>query len=137
MKTKHIAIERNLLDIGDIEEALSAFFKRTVSIGDVECTLAHCVPLDTETPSGAYLDFKVENDGNESPNLVWNEKKEDYDIGDDTCSSFELFWDEEKNGHYLNGKRLSLDEPWLPKEEIFSFDVSAFKSFKEWTDSSD
>ena len=52
MTTKHIAIERNLLDIGDVEEALSAFFKRKTSIGDVECTLAHCVPLDTETPYG-------------------------------------------------------------------------------------
>lgn len=116
MTTKRIAIERNLLDIGDIETSLSARFKRPVSVGEAKCTLAHCVPLDTETPSGAYLIFRV---------------------GKSEFDSFDLFWDKENEGHYLNGKRLSFDEPWLPKEEIFSFDVSAFKDFDEWTDSSD
>ena len=58
-------------------------------------------------------------------------------IGAESCDSFDLFWDDEKDGHYLNGTRLCLDEPWLPVEEIFNFDVSAFKSFDSWTDSSD
>ena len=58
-------------------------------------------------------------------------------VGEDYIDSFDLFFDDELNGHYLNDKRLCLDEPWLPVEEIFNFDVSAFKSFDSWTDSSD
>lgn len=30
----------------------------------------------------------------------------------------------------LKCKKLSLSEPWIPVEEIFGFDVSAFKSFE-------
>ena len=58
-------------------------------------------------------------------------------IEDDSCDSFDLFWNDDLTGHYLDGKRLCLDEPWLPVEEIFNFDISVFKSFDSWTDSSD
>jgi len=49
------------------------------------------------------------------------------------------FWSEEyaEEGHYWKGKRLSIDEPWLPVEEIFNFSTDDFKSFESWVDNSD
>ena len=113
---KNVTKELNLLDVEDIESALSDYFEKKVTISEVICTLTHFIPLDTQEPCGACLDFQ---------------------IGDDSCDSFDLFYDEDLNGHYLNGKRLSLDEPWLPEEEIFAFDVSMFKSFESAVDTSD
>ena len=103
----------NLLDIADIESALSDQLEREVTISEVECNLIYSIPPCGE-PGGAYLEFQV---------------------GDDSCDSFDLFVD--LDGHFLNGERLSLDEPWVPKEEIFNFDVNLFKAFKSWVDSSD
>lgn len=113
---KTIVKEINLLDIEDIEEAISSHLGKKVSISDVDCSLAYCIPCDTEEPSGMYIAFT---------------------IGDKSLDSFDLFWDDDKGCHCLNGKRLCLDEPWLPVEEVFHFDTSAFKSFDSWTDSSD
>ena len=113
---KTIMKELNLLDIEDIEQAISKHFDQKVAVSEVECTLVYCIPVDSREPNGAYLDFT---------------------IGEDSCDSFDVLYDDELNGHYLNGKRLSLDEPWLPAEEIFNFDVSAFKSFETFIDGSD
>lgn len=60
-----------------------------------------------------------------------------FTIGDKSLDSFDLFWDDDISGHYLNGTKLALDELWLPTNEVFNFDTSAFKSFDSWTDSSD
>ena len=111
-----ITKELNLLDIADIEAALSAYLDRSVTISQVECTLVRMIPADTEEPEGAYLEFRV---------------------GDDECDSIDLFCEEDGDEHCLKGKRLSLDEPWVPAEEIFHFDVSAFKAFDSWVDNSD
>ena len=113
---KTITKEINLLDIEDIEQALSEHLGRKVAISEVGCTLVYCIPMDTEEPNGAYLEFQV---------------------GSDECSSFDVLYSEDEGAHCWQGKKLALDEPWLPVEEIFNFDVSAFKSFDSWTDSSD
>ena len=113
---KTITKELNLLDIEDIERAISAHLGREVKIQEVECTLTHCIPADTLEPGGAFLDFVV---------------------GDECFDSFDLFMGEESDGHYLDGKLLSLDAQWASTEEIFSFDVSAFKSFESLIDGSD
>ncbi len=111
-----ITKEFNLLDIEDIEQALSEHFDKNVSISEVSCSLVYYIPCDTEEPSGMSLDFSV--DGM-------------------YCDSYELFKDPNEWGHKLNGKPLSLDENWLPVEEILNFDVSVFKSFDSYTDNSD
>lgn len=118
MKKMVITKELNLLDIEDIEQALSEYLGIDVSIDQVKCSLAHCIPADTHEPSGAYLEFQVDEH--------W-------------CDSGEVFEDEEEDegGHYWNGERLALDEPWASEKEIFNFDVSAFKAFDSWTDTSD
>lgn len=108
--------ELNLLDVEDIEQAASNFLGKPVLISQIDCSLVYCIPMDTGEPSGMYLELEV---------------------GDDSCDSFDLFYDDERDGHYLNGKQLSLDEPWLPASEVFNFDISAFKSYNSWTDSSD
>ena len=113
---KTITKEINLLEIEDIEQVLSGWFDTEVKIGEVECRLAHCVPADTGEPNGAYLEFQ---------------------IGGKFCASYDILYDDDLDGHYLNGKRLSLDEPWAAEDEIFAFDVSVFKSFVAWIDSSD
>lgn len=114
---KTITKELNLLDVEDIEQALSKYFDREISISEVECNLAYCIPCDTDEPSGMILEFTVD---------------------DEFCDSFDVFVDKETEwSHYLNGKELSLNEPWLPVEEILNFDVSLFKSFDSYTDNSD
>ena len=113
---KTITKELNLLDIDDIEQALSEHLGRKVAVSEVDCTLVYCIPMDTEEPNGAYLEFQ---------------------IGDEGCSSFDVLYSDEEEAHFWQGKKLALDEPWLPVEEIFNFDVSAFNSFASYTDSSD
>ena len=113
---KTIAKELNLLDIEDIEEALSSYWERNMTIAEVECTLTYCIPGDTAIPSSMYLDFAN---------------------GDEFCDSFDLFDKEESYIFTWKDKELSLNEAWLPIEEIFAFDVSAFKQFKIDIDSSD
>lgn len=113
---KTIIKELILLDIEDVEEALSSYWGRSVSIAEVECTLTYCIPADTATPSGMYLDFRD---------------------GDKFCDSFDLFDEDESYIFTWKDKQLSLNEAWLPVEEIFAFDVSAFKQFNVDTDSSD
>lgn len=116
---KTITKELNLLDREDLEKAVSEYLGREVSVSEIECTLVHCVPCDTEEPNGAYLELQ---------------------IGDDSCDSYDLFWDEELDGHYLEGKRLSLDEAWADAEEIFDQDTLTtddFKSFESSVDGSD
>ena len=111
-----ITKEINLLDVSDIEQAVSKHLGRTVVISEIDCSLAYCIPMDSGEASGMYFELT---------------------IGEDFCDSFDLFYDDELEGHYLDGKQLCLDEPWLPVNEIFNFDISAFKSFDSWTDSSD
>ena len=118
---KTITKEINLLDIEDIEEALSAYCKRKISISEVGCTLVYCIPCDTREPSGMYLEFSVDEDAE------WFESP----------TSFDVFCHEEFGSHFWKGKILALDEPWLEPEMIFAFPVSEFKSFDSYTDSSD
>ena len=113
---KTIIKEINLLDIDDVEQAVSVYLGRKVSIAEMDCSLAYCIPADTYKPSGMYFVLT---------------------LGDVECDSSDLFYDEEMRGHFLNGKPLCLDEPWLPINKIFNFDVSAFNSFDSWTDMSD
>lgn len=108
---KTITKELNLLDVEDIEQALSKYFGREISISDVECCLVYCVPID-EGPDGMYLEFTVNGE---------------------YCDSFDVF-DED---HFIGNKQLSLNEMALPVREIFNFNVSAFKSFDRYADSSD
>ncbi len=103
--------ELNVLDEEDVESALSKALGRTVRLSEVECTLNYCIPMDTLEPCGMYLVFKV---GEE---MIW---------------SGDLFVDD-----CLNGKKLSLIEPFLPVKGIFSFDPSAFRSFEISVDGSD
>ena len=116
MTTITITKEINLLDISDIEQAVSKHLGRTVVISEIDCTLAYCIPMDSGKAIGMYFALT---------------------IGEDFCDSFDLFFDEELDGHYLDGKQLCLDEPWHSENEIFNFDISAFKSFDSWTVYSD
>ncbi len=116
---KTITKELNLLDREDLEKAASEYLGRKVSVSEMDCTLVRCIPCDSEEPEGAYLELK---------------------IGDESFDSLDLFWGENMGGHYLNGKRLSLDEPWAAAEEIFDPDTLTaddFKSFESCVDGSD
>lgn len=105
---KTIVKELNLLDIEDVEEALSSYWGEKVSIANIECTLVYCPPLsDPSLSSCMYL-------------VLAEGKKE--------CASWDLFGEPEN--YIWKGKKLSLSEPWLPTKEIFTFDVSVFKQFK-------
>ena len=113
---KTIVKEIHLLDIEDIEQAVSNYTGEAASIEDIGCTLFYHL-ADEDRPNG--MSFVLD------------------DANGDFISSYDLYYDEELKGHYLNGKRLSLDEPWLPVNEVFNFDISAFESFETDTEFDD
>lgn len=113
---KTIVKEINLLDIEDIEKAVSHFFGEEISIADIDCELIYHVDFDKEEP------------------FNYDEMVLSFTYCDDDCLSSDLFWDEELDGYALNGKILWVKGEFRPVNEIFSFDVSAFNSFDSWSD---
>jgi hypothetical protein len=105
---KTIVKEFYMLDIEDIEKAVSEYSGEQQNIEDIGCTLFY--HFDGFRPNG--MSFVLD------------------DVNGEFISSYDLFYDKEKKGHYLNGKRLNLDEPWLSENEVFCFDISAFGSFE-------
>lgn len=111
MKTVTITKELVLLDAQDIEKALSDYFKKDISISEVDCQLVYHFCQEIDEGAEAIFDFTV---------------------GDDRCDSVDLFFNRDLVGHYLNGTHLSLDDPFLPVEQLLNFDTSLFKSFDSW-----
>lgn len=116
MTTKTVTKELNLLEIEDIEQALSDYYDKQISLANVECTLYYCIREDTCELSDSYLRF---------------------DVGDQWCDTFDLFYDDEEAEFVVNGKIPSFSGTCLRPEEIFNFDVSAFKKFEYGIDGSD
>ena len=108
--------ELNLLDVEDIEKALSEYFERQIKLSEVERTLVYCVPIDCGGLCGSYLQFFA---------------------GDDECSSYDLFEDEDEGKDIVNEMVPSYYYDCLSPEDVFNFDVSAFKSFGMLVDGSD
>ena len=106
---KTIVKELVLLDVKDVEEALSAELDRKVSISEVDCTLEYYHDIDDGYPTGMLLAFEVDD--------------EEYEAGD-------LFGCSDDDAITWKGKRLSINEDYLPVNEIFNFDTSVFKSFE-------
>ena len=111
---KTIVKEIHLLDIEDIEKAVSDYLGVPVSINEMSCSFVyHISGFD---PNG--MGFNLFSKG-------------------EFVSNYDLFYDEEKKGHYLNGKRLCLDEPWLPVNEVFNFDPSVFSFYESYHEDDD
>lgn len=114
---KTITKELNLLDIEDIEKAVSSQLGRPVKISEIECTFVYCMPCNTNEPSGMYFNIEVDNR---------------------YLDSYDLFFDDNIELIPIDGKAPSLDEEkCLYPSDVFSFDTSAFKSFSFDIDSSD
>ena len=115
-----ISKEYNLLNIEDIEEALSAHVGESVSISNVYCELTYFMPLDgkliSQTP--ITLTFYGDEDGDEDG------------VYFDGVFSFDLFQNEKGEPNYWKGKLLAINEPYLPVDLLFNFDVSAFAGFE-------
>ena len=105
---KTIIKEFNVLEISDIEKAVSDFLEKPTKISEIHCELTYWID-DDDQPTEMYLDFG-------------------------RCSAEDLFYDKELKGYYIDGKRLSLSDPNHPLDEIFAFDISEFGSFTSWTD---
>ncbi len=97
-----------MLELSDIEQALSRQFGQDVSISEVKCVLTYFIDKESFEFDSMTLDFTV---------------------GEKSCDSIDLFSNTEGGYHYIEGKHLCLDEPWLSKEDIFAFDISLFKCF--------
>lgn len=106
--------ELNLLDVKDIEDALSDYYEREIKISEVGCTLYYCITVEGDN-YGSYLKFFV---------------------GDDWCDSWDL-WGDEDSDVLINGVIPSFENDCLQPEDVFNFDVSAFKSFDTEIDMSD
>ena len=104
---KTVIKELNLLEISDIEKAVSDLFGKSIKISEIDCHITYWFD-DDDQPTEMYINF-----------------------GD--CTAEDLFYDKELGGYYLEGKRLSLSDPWHPLDEIFAFDVFEFNSFEIWT----
>ena len=105
---KTITKEINVLEIEDIEKAVSDFFGEEVKLNELDCTLTYWIAFPDFSPDGMSLKFN-------SPKGI--------------CYSADLFYDKKGGCYYLDGKLLGLSAHWLPVNEIFAFDVSEFKSF--------
>jgi hypothetical protein len=105
---KTIIKEYNVLEISDIEKAASDFLGEPTKISEIDCELKYWID-DDDQPTEMFLDFGE-------------------------CSAWDLFYNEELKGYYIDGKRLSLSDLWHPVNEIFAFDVSEFGSFYKYTD---
>ena len=110
---KTVNKEYNLLDIEDIEEALSAFAGEEMSISNIRCELTYFVSLDCDSQTPITLYFI----------------DEDQDCLEDAFS-FDVFQNEEGEPNYWKGKLLAINEHYLPVDLLFNFDVSAFHSFE-------
>lgn len=106
---KRIAKEINILERSDLEQAISNFMGKAVSVADVECILTYFIDVRTGEFDGMTLDFTV---------------------GEEMFDSIDLFYDSDAEGHVLKGMKLCLDEPWLRKEDVFDFEISLFKHFE-------
>lgn len=93
----------------DLEQALSFQIMRKVSISEMDCTLVY-VLTERGLPQEMHLELTVESKIFYSIDLI--------------------LFDKDKKAYYYQGERLTLDERWLPEDEIFDFDLSLFKSFK-------
>ena len=60
-----------------------------------------------------------------------------YDSVKKEVDSFDVLWDEDKNCHCFNDKKLRPSAPWSTEDEIFAFDIGLFASFDSCVDSSD
>ena len=110
---KTITKEYNVLEISDIEKSVSKYLGKPTSINEMRCSFVYLLADDYSPYGMEFLLF----------------------VRGENVTSYDLFYDEEKNGYYLNGDRLGLDEPWLPINEVFNFDTSAFRFFRiysEW-----
>ena len=113
-----ITKEFNLLDVEDIEKALSKWFEREIKISEVDCTLIYCIPCDGSEQDGSYMEFN---------------------IGEEGVNSLFLFGDETDytKGEMVDGKELSYYRHCLSPKDIFNFPISRFKSFVCDLDNSD
>lgn len=105
------------LSLIDVESAVSIYLNQRVSVSDISCTLVYVIPASTGAPKEMHLSMTV---------------------GEKDFSSLDLiFFDKNRKSYYLHGNRLTLDDSWQPKDNIFSFDISLFKSFNTEVDRDD
>lgn len=114
LETKEKANHGRPLDVADIEHAVTEYLNKTVTISDISCTLVYVVSESTSKPEEMHLAMSVDDNEFSSLDLI--------------------FFDQSRKAYYLNGERLALDEAWCPKDDIFSFDTSMFKSFETEND---
>ena len=105
---KTITKEYVVLEQKDIEEVVSAFIGREVSISEINCCLMYYFNVETCMPHGMELVFE---------------------IGGEYVDSYDVLYDKEKRVYCYNGKILSLDEDFLQPDCIFGFDTKLFKKF--------
>lgn len=109
---KQITEKYYALDVEDLEKAVSTFFGKAVTVGEMECEIEYFQSTQTDGPIDPVLYIVCGN-------------------GSDFASSFDLFLDE-KSGqlHTLNGHLLALEMPCHTTDQIFNFATSLFKRFE-------
>ena len=116
MKKISVTKEYTLLDVEDIEKAVSEKSGRKIPISEMECTVIDDFPAYSSLPIGMSITIEIHGD---------NGCEESYD-------SFDLF--NYNDGEYsINGELCSktfMKEGFLDLPLIFNFDVSLFKSFE-------
>ncbi len=128
MKKKTISV--NSFEAKDFEEAFAKYLEREgmeprqVSISDMKFTLIDYIPMDKGTCEG--MGFYIDVD--------------DLDL---TVSEYDLFRDpeEESDQYFLPNGECIGDDIWdnniQDPSVLFDFDISQFKSFDRFVDSSD
>ena len=124
MKWSSIRLE--VFEANDFEDAYSKWLEkrgeppRRVSISEMDFELIDFVPLDPGTPEGMGFAIKVDGHYLNDLDLLFDDETEMFYLPDGKCLG-ETFWNFNIQDH----------------TKLFDFDVSQFKSFTRWMDSSD
>ena len=124
MKKIQVTKEYTLIDVEDLEKAVSEKAGRPVKISEMDLSLDDCFPYDTMTPAGMVFLITIDDA---------NGNKEYYGVKD-------LFFDRKKDIYVINGELCSesfLQETFLDTDLLFNFDISLFRSFERSVDTYD
>ena len=124
---KWSSIRFEVFEAKDFEEAYSRWLEkhgeapRRVPISEMDFELIDLVPDDPGTPEGMGFAIKVDGRYLSDMDLLFDDETELFYLPNGECLG-DAFWD-----------GLIIED----HTKLFNFDVSQFKSFVRWTDSSD
>ena len=125
MKKISVTKEYTLLDVEDIEKAVSEKCGRRIPISEIGCRIEDYFPFRSSFPTGMGITVVIHGEDGRV------ESYDDIDL-------FNYDWDDDE--YKINGELCSktfMNEAFIDPSLVFNFDVNMFKSFSRFLDDSD